>query len=220
VLLEPGVEGALHLRAGLRAAVDEHYEALCDAAAAAGLRLQPPHRRALRRFALVATVGVWAGDTLGLREEAVRGAVDAVALAWLAAVPPLSEAERIRAEVRDYLLRWENDILDYGAVPAAGPVPELGAVRAVRHQEWLLLPEESLAEVCPDTPVKVAAKALAAQGLLHREAQKLTSRHALTKIGLDRQAFYAVIEKRLFPPGDGEATAAVAEPVAAAGEEV
>jgi hypothetical protein len=130
--------------------------------------------------------------------------VDAVALAWLAAVPPLSEAERIRAEVRDYLLRSEDDILDNGEVPADAPVPDLGAVRAVRHQEWLLLPEDSLA----------------AQGLLHGEVKKLTSRHALTRLGLDWAADYAVVEKRLFPPGDGEATAAVAKPVEAAGEEL
>jgi hypothetical protein len=87
----------------------------------------------------VATVGFWAGDTLGLGAEAVLAAVDAVALAWLAAAPPLSEAEHIRAEVRDYLLRSEDDILDNGEVPADAPVPDLGAVRAVRQQGWLLL---------------------------------------------------------------------------------
>ena len=48
-------------------------------------------------------------------------------------------------------------------------------------------------------PPKVAAKALAAKGILHREKGKLTSRHVLTRLGFPRAPYYAVVLKRLLP---------------------
>ena len=45
----------------------------------------------------------------------------------------------------------------------------------------------------------MAAKALAAKGILHREKGKLTSRHVLTRLGFPRAPYYAVIINRLLP---------------------
>jgi hypothetical protein len=190
------------LRQRLREDVAEHHDVLCAVARAAGYRVQAPHRRALRRLALVRTVGVWGAELLGLTEADATRAVDAAATAWLGALPPLSEGERIAARLRDYLDRHAADILDADAYPEDAPAPELADLRAIRHQDWILFTADSFAEACGETPPRVAAKALAALRLLHREADKLTSRHTLGRLHLPRAAYYAAIAKRLLPDSD------------------
>jgi hypothetical protein len=74
-------------------------------------------------------------------------------------------------------------------------VLEGGAV--LRHKEWLLFTSETLSAACQGLEAPAAARVLADQGCLHHEPQKLTSRH--TVAGGERQAYYAVIAKRLLP---------------------
>jgi hypothetical protein len=126
----------------------------------------------------------------------VAQAVQRVALGWLEALPPLTEEDRIVAQIRDYLIRYQGQVIDYDAVQS----PVLPSVtRAIAHKGWVLFTESGFAEACEGTPPSVAAKALAAKGILHRERNKLTSRHVLSRLGLPRAPYYAVIIKRLLP---------------------
>jgi hypothetical protein len=190
-----GTEEAL--RAALRAELAEHHALLCAAAEGAGDRLHSPHRRALRRLALVRTVGVWAVDLLGLTEDEVMRAVDAVALAWLRALPPLTEGERIAARLRDYLDRYRDDVIDYDSYPEDAPEP--AGLRVILHKQWVLFTEEAFAEACGDTPPEAAARALRDQGMLHRELGKLRSRHVLGRLHASRARYFAIVARRLLP---------------------
>ena len=112
------------------------------------------------------------------------------------AVVPLSEEDRIVAQIRDYLVRYQGQIINYDN----SNTPILPShTRAISHKDWVLFTESGFAEACEGTPPKVAAKALAAKGILHREKGKLTSRHVLTRLGFPRAPYYAVILKRLLP---------------------
>lgn len=184
------------LRQALREAIKIEHASLCDVATAAGYELLSPHVRALRRLALISAVGKWAHEFLQVTQDQVDEAVQRVALAWLEALPPLNEEERIVAQIRDYLTRYQGQIVNYDAVQIAS-LPSV--TRAIAHKDWVLFTESGFAEACEGTPPKVAAKALAAKGILHRERNKLTSRHVLTRLGLPRAPYYAVIIKRLLP---------------------
>jgi hypothetical protein len=135
-----------------------------------------------------------------LTEDDVTRAVDAVALAWIGALPPLSEGERIAGRLRDYLDRHQDDVIDYDHHPEGAPVP--ADLRVIRHQQWVLFTEEAFAAACGDTPSKVAAEVLRDHGMLHRETGKLRSRHVLGKLGLRRAAYFAVFAKHLLPDSE------------------
>lgn len=184
------------LRIALREEVEVRHAQLCAAAREHGYVLLPPHVRAIRRLALVAVVGNWARDFLGVTPEQVDADVQAAALTWLEELPPLDEGDRIVAQVRDYVIRYQGQIINYDNSTSPVLPPQ---TRAIAHKDWVLFTESGFAEACEGTPPKVAAKALAAKGILHREASKLTSRHVLTRLGLPRAPYYAVILKRLLP---------------------
>ncbi|WP_295385084.1 DUF927 domain-containing protein [uncultured Thiodictyon sp.] len=164
------------LRAALHNDMTECRERLCAAARAAGYCLQPPQVRAIGRLALLMAIGSWAAQVFPalFTEERVEQACVAVTLAWLANLP-ISEEEQIESRLRDYVL-----------AQGAG---------VTRHKEWLLLDEAGLTRACPDMAPRDVARALATRGFLHREAQKLTSRHAVD--GGERKPYYAIIARRL-----------------------
>lgn len=184
------------MREMLRAGVAEVHEQLCSHARAAGHVLLQPHVRALRRLGLVGAIGLMAQEMLGVSQAQVMDAVQAATLAWLEDLPPLSEEDRIVAQIRDYLVRYQGQIINYDN----SNTPILPSqTRAISHKDWVLFTESGFAEACEGTPPRVAAKALAAKGILHREKGKLTSRHVLTRLGFPRAPYYAVILKRLLP---------------------
>lgn len=137
--------------------------------------LPPEGRRVLRRFALVATAGIWAAHAriLSWAPADILGAVMHVRDRWLSEQgQERSEMDRGLAHLRDALVRNVDRFRSVEAKPDKGP-----AVRDLlgfRSPEYYLLTESSLRELCGEYDMRTLLRALKTSGYLWHEEGRLT----------------------------------------------
>ncbi|MCF7977640.1 MAG: DUF927 domain-containing protein [Chromatiaceae bacterium] len=162
--------------------------------------------RAVRRFALIATAGIFAAEQ-GLIPTTAAAVIDAtkdVVSRWLGAASDTDE-QRIIASVRDFILRHESRFQPinepepapkedrYGNVYQPGrresePVRDRVGFVDRATDRWLFT-DAGLTEAAPGHDRTTIARALKAAGLLHTAEGKLQVR---TRIGGSRPRMYAV----------------------------
>ena len=164
---------ASELKSQLLAQIDEQQARLVDLARDDGRVLEPPHIRALRRFALINVLGQWASDDyLPFSSDQIEAAVDRVTLTWLDSLPALNDEDRIVGQIRDWI---------------------------IRHQRWILLTETEFAEACDGTSTMAAGKLLKRLGILDCEGGKHKKRHLLGGLNLPATFFYSILTAKLLP---------------------
>lgn len=185
------------LRAELKAQIAHLRDELRRDAELDGHVLNSAHVRALGRFALVAAVGGLAVELgiLPFSEDQVLGAVAAASKAWLSALPPLSEAERALDGIRDFVLRYRGQILDFDDWQASRRVPQV--TRAIAYDGMLLFTKEAFAEACGGYVTREILNLLDQRGILRCEQGKKTYRVTISGLSINRVAFFAVWPERL-----------------------
>lgn len=193
------------LREALHAGIEVRHAELVETAKAAGHELEPPHIRALRRFALMCVIGEWAADeTLPFSEGEIQTAIEVVTLAWLNALPSLNDENQIVGQVRDWIIRHLGQMIVYREDPGyeheQEPFPFIPSVtKGIRHRRWILLTDSAFAEACDGTSAMVAGKLLKRLGILDGEGGKHKKRHQLAGLGLPETYFYSIVTAKLLP---------------------
>ena len=184
------------LKAHLLSVIDEYHQQMVEFASTSGWRLSSAHVRALRRFALVMTVGILAIEhkILPFTEDVLCYAMETVISAWLSALPPLCEGERALAAIRHYVLKNTAQILDYDSWENSGfllsVIPH--SMKAIQKRDLLLFTQEQLQEACNGMPLRETLHYLRDQGMLKREKDKMTYRVDIQALNVKRVAFYAL----------------------------
>ncbi|MBK7647602.1 MAG: DUF927 domain-containing protein [Betaproteobacteria bacterium] len=209
---------ASKLREELHAAIDVRHAELVETVRAAGHELEPPHVRALRRFALMRVIGEWAADdVLPFSELDIQSAIEAVTLAWLNALPPLNDEDQIVGQVRDWIIRHMGQMIRYVDETGHEDEPYIPSVtKGIRHRRWILLTETDFAEACDGTSTMVAGKLLKRLGILDGEGGKHKKRHQLAGLGLPETFFYSIVTAKLLPATE-QADAQAAGPLQTTG---
>lgn len=185
------------LRAELKAQIAHLRDELRRDAEQDGHVLNSAHVRALTRFALVAAVGGLAVElgVLPFTEDQVLGAVAAASKAWLSALPPLSEAERALDGIRDHVLRYLGQILDFDDWQASRRAPQV--TRAIAYEGMLLFTKDAFAEACGGHVTREILNLLDQRGILRCEQGKKTYRVTISGLSIERVPFYALWIDRL-----------------------
>ena len=209
---------ATALRAELLAAIEVHHVKLIDMARAEGNELEPPHVRALRRFAMIRVIGGWAAEQfLPFSESQIEAAVDLVAMTWLDSLPALNDEDRIVGQIRDWIIRHMGQMIRYVDETGHEDEPYIPSVtKGIRHRRWILLTETDFAEACDGTSTMVAGKLLKRLGILDGEGGKHKKRHQLGGLGLPETFFYSIVTAKLLPATE-QADAQAAGPLLTTG---
>lgn len=209
---------ATTLREELQAAIEVRHAELIDKVRVENSELEPPHIRALRRFALMRVIGEWAAeDFLPFSESEIEAAVDLVAMTWLDSLPALNDEDRIVGQIRDWVIRHLGQMIRYGDETGHEHEPYIPSVtKGIRHRRWILLTETAFAEACDGTSTMVAGKLLKRLGILDGEGGKHKKRHLLGGLGLPETFFYSILTAKLLPETE-QADARAAGPLPATG---
>lgn len=206
------------LRDELQVAIEIHHAELIEKARAGNNELEPPHIRALRRFALMRVIGGWAAEYfLPFSESEIEAAVDLVAMTWLGSLPTLNDEDRIVSQVRDWVIRHLGQMIRYRDDTEHEDEPYIPSVtKGIRHRRWILLTETDFAEACDGTSTMVAGKLLKRLGILDGEGGKHKKRHLLGGLGLPETFFYSILTAKLLPETE-QADASAAGPLPTTG---
>jgi hypothetical protein len=131
--------------------------------------LLSPHKRALRHFALVHAVGIWAAqaEASPFSEEEVKCALLSVATAWLQDFPYLSDQDKLLGELRSYIQAERLHLKDTQKTQRASWSRDSKPTMLL-HDGKLWLSPERFEAACGELPFKKAAKMLDRLGVLHR----------------------------------------------------
>lgn len=177
--------------------IDHLHAQLIASAKDAGLVLMAAQERALRRFALVAAIGLAAveSEVLPFSADEVGDAVERVAMAWLTGLPASSTTERVTEALRDYVLRNQGQFTarsdSGGSADWFAPQRSCGIIK----DHTLLLTTEQFRCACGDSGVgmRQALRALCDSGVLRSEEPgRFRYRVNIAELGIVRREFYAL----------------------------
>lgn len=156
------------MREQLNLRVNKALDELCEHLGQCRLLL-PAHKRALRHFALVYAVGIWAAqaEASPFLEEDVKHAVLSVAAAWLQDFPYLSYQDKLLGELRAYIQAERFHLRDTRKTRREC-WSRYSKPTMLLHDGKLWLSPERFESACGELPIKKAAKMLDRLGVLHR----------------------------------------------------
>ncbi len=159
------------LRTALAEDLDATYDAWCEEAQARGIRISEPQGRALRRLALVSTIGVWASDVLGFTPEQVTTAVEAVRDAWLSGASSRPLGEQAVEALTEYVLRYKDWLENDDLLAEEGDRHKVISPRGIISKGRLLLASHQLEEALDGLPRPSAVKELHRAGVLIKHSE-------------------------------------------------
>jgi len=193
-LLDTFTGDVTKIQENLQFEIEAQRKEYCDALAAEGWTLDTSHRRAIRRFALIAVVGQWASasqsEVLPHTQKEVLDSVDVVLRAWLSGQPFSSQDDHVITTFRNYVQCYEGQMRSTDN-PDRIPPHSTGYLDN-RHRDGprLLLNEVQFNAACQGLNPKSAQVALKSAGILHTNDDQFKTKVSVHEFGIKKLRLY------------------------------